>query len=86
MNFPIWLNKWIIRLKPIQHTTVWYWYRLINHSDFRLDDRYRYIDFWEELSIGWYEMRDEWIMKQPNFDPYNLSGRDLYYTYILSKK
>jgi len=25
-------------------------------------------------------------MSQPNFDPYNLSGRDPYYTYMMRKK
>jgi hypothetical protein len=25
-------------------------------------------------------------MSQPGFDPYNLSGRDSYYTYVMSKK
>ena len=43
-------------------------------------------DFWEDLNIGWVQMRDEYIMSQPNFDPYNLSGRDPYYSYMMRKK
>jgi hypothetical protein len=31
--------------------------------------------FWEEINLGYYQMRDEWIMKQQNFDPFNLKGR-----------
>jgi hypothetical protein len=31
-------------------------------------------------------MEDEYIMAQPNFDPYNLSGRDPYYSYMMRKK
>jgi hypothetical protein len=31
-------------------------------------------------------MKDEYIMSQPGFDPYNLSGRDPYYSYVMGKK
>ena len=41
--------------------------------------------FFEELCYGWIQMRDEHIMSQPNFDSYNLSGRDPYYTYMMTK-
>jgi hypothetical protein len=41
--------------------------------------------FWEELNLGYYQMKDEFLMSQPNFYPYNLSGRDLYYSYVLKK-
>lgn len=42
--------------------------------------------FWEEINSGYYQMRDSYLMSQPNFDPYNLSGRDPYYTYVLQRK
>lgn len=42
--------------------------------------------FWEELNSGYYCLRDEWIMSQPGLDPYNLSGRDPYYTYTMRSK
>jgi hypothetical protein len=42
--------------------------------------------FFEELNCGWYQMEDEYLMSQPGFDPYNLSGRDPYYTHMMSKK
>jgi hypothetical protein len=75
MDFPVFLNKWIIGFFPIKHTPFWHWYRLINHSYYRLDDHIRAQDFWEELNCGWIQMRDEYIMSQPNFDPWNLRGR-----------
>jgi hypothetical protein len=55
---------------------------------FRLDynDRIDYCAFWEEINVGYYQMQDDYLMSQPNFDPYNLSGRDPYYSYVMSKK
>jgi hypothetical protein len=63
----------------------WSWGNCI---EFRLDynDRIDYCAFWEELNLGYYQMEDEYLMSQPGFDPYNLSGRDPYYTYMMSKK
>ena len=43
-------------------------------------------DFWEALSIGWLNMEGEYNMSKPGFDPYNLSGRDSYYSYVMSQK
>lgn len=45
-----------------------------------------YYEYWEALSLGWIQMNDEYIMSQPNFDPYNLSGRDPYYSYSMRNK
>lgn len=72
-------------MKSWVENAYWSWKNCI---DFRLEynDIIDYKTFWEELNIGYIQMKDEWIMNQPNFDPYNLSGRDPYYTYILSKK
>jgi hypothetical protein len=64
------------------------WWSWGNCIQFRLDynDRIDYCAFWEELNTGYYQMEDEYIMSQPNFDSYNLSGRDPYYSYVMSKK
>ena len=64
------------------------WWSWGNCIHFRLDynDRIDYCAFWEELNIGYYQMQDEYIMTQEGFDPYNLSGRDPYYSYVMSKK
>jgi len=50
-----------------------------------LEDNIDRLAFFEELSAGYIEMQDEYMMNQPNFDPYNLSGRDPYYSYVMSK-
>ena len=54
---------------------------------FRLDynDNIDRCAFFEELNSGWNQMQDEWAMSQPGFDPYNLMGRDTYYTYMMNK-
>ena len=65
--------------------TYWSWRNCIA---FRLDynDPIDYCAFWEEINAGYYQMQDEYLMSQEGFDPYNLSGRDPYYTYMMSKK
>ena len=50
-----------------------------------LEDNIDRLAFFEELSAGYIEMQDEYMMNQPNFDPWNLSGRDSYYSYVMSK-
>ena len=60
MDFPVFLNKWIIGFKPIKYTIFWYWYRLINHSGWRMDDNQRYWDFWLNLNHGWDHMNYKW--------------------------
>lgn len=42
--------------------------------------------FWEELNLGYYQMRDDYLMNQPGFDPYNLSGRDSYYQSVMTAR
>ena len=56
MDFPVFLNKFILSLKPIKYTVFWYWYRLINHQYWRMDDHQRYSDFWLNLNHGWDHM------------------------------
>ena len=55
---------------------------------FRLDynDDIDRCAFFDELNWGYHQMMDEYIMSQEGFDPYNLRGRDGYYTYVMSKK
>jgi hypothetical protein len=66
----------------------WGFYLFSNAIYFRLtlEDNIDRCAFFEELSAGWIGMEDEHLMSQPGFDPYNLSGRDSYYTYVMSKK
>jgi hypothetical protein len=64
MDFPVFLNKWIIGFKPIKHTSFWYWFRLINHSDWRMDDHQRYWDFWLSINRGWDDMDYVWRFEE----------------------
>ena len=73
MNFPTFINKWIISNRFFKYSPFWYWFRLINHSDFRMDDNVRNRDFWLNLNEGWEDMQSEYRMSQPGFDPYNFS-------------
>ena len=77
-------KSWMKFVKWIEDC-YWSWRNCIG---FRLDynDRIDYCAFWEELNLVYYQMMDEYIMSQEGFDPYNLRGRDPYYTYIMSKK
>jgi len=66
----------------------WGFYAFSNALYFRLtlEDNIDRLAFFEELSAGYIEMTDEYLMSQPGFDPYNLSGRDPYYSYVMSQK
>jgi hypothetical protein len=65
MNFPMFLNKWIIGLKPIKYTPFWWWYRLISHQGFRFDDYHVWGEFWHSLNHGWEHM--EYVHKFEEF-------------------
>ena len=64
----------------------WSWANCIYFRFVDYNDRIDVAAFWEELNLGWVQMQDEYLMTQPNFDPYNLSGRDPYYSYMMRKK
>ena len=59
MNF----HKLIISNKFLRYTPFWCWYRLINHEDYRLDDRFLYQDFWNSINEGYSQMveDDRWM-------------------------
>jgi hypothetical protein len=62
----------------------WSWKNCID-ARLNLDDNIDRLMFFEELSSGFMQMTDEYIMSQPGFDPYNLSGRDPYYSEVLKR-
>ena len=64
----------------------WSWKCCIYSRFVEYNDRIDVAAFWEELNYGSTQMKDEYTMSQPGFDPYNLSGRDPYYTYMMRKK
>jgi len=64
MDFPIFLNKFIIGNKYLRHTSFWYWFRLANHSNWRMDDHQRYWDFWNSLNQGFLDMNYQWVFEK----------------------
>ena len=80
--------SWMKFLECKWEMIVWGFYVFSNAIYLRLTlkDNIDRLAFFEELSAGYIEMQDEYLMSQPGFDPYNLSGRDSYYSYVMSKK
>ena len=66
--------------------SLWNWANAISYRFAQYNDNIDRCAFFEELNYGWYQMRDEYIMSQPDFDPYNMSGRDHYYSYVMINK
>jgi hypothetical protein len=63
MNFPIFLNKWIISNRYLKYSPFWYWWKVMSHEDYRLDDRFLYQDFWNSINGGQTQMveDDKWM-------------------------
>jgi hypothetical protein len=60
VDFPVWLNKFIISNKYLKYSSFWWWYRLISHSNFRFDDYNIWDSFWSSLNGGWLDMNYKW--------------------------
>jgi hypothetical protein len=60
MDFPVFLNKWIISNKFLKYSPFWWWYRLMLHQGFRLDDYYVWKEFWMSLNQGYMDMNYKW--------------------------
>ena len=60
MNFPTFINKWIISNRLLRYTPFWWWYRLISHQGFRFDDYHLWKEFWSSLSGGWLDINYQW--------------------------
>ena len=71
------MKQWI-------ENSLWSWKNCID-ARLKLEDNIDRLMFFEELSSGFMQMRDEWMMSQPGFDPWNLEGRDAYYSYVMRK-
>ena len=56
MDFPVFLNKWIISNRFLRYRPIWWWYRLMCHEGFRLDDYGIWGEFWHSLNHGWQHM------------------------------
>jgi len=59
MNF----HKLIINNKFLRYTPFWWWFRLMDHEDYRFDDRFLYQDFWNSINEGYSQMveDDKWM-------------------------
>jgi hypothetical protein len=58
----------MIGFKPIRYTPFYYWLRLMNHQDYRLDDRHLCADFWYELNYSWWCMEYDAFIHSPEAD------------------
>ena len=76
----------ITQMKQWIEDAWWSWKNCIEFRFVNYNDNIDRLAFFEELSSGYIQMADEWIMSHPEFDPYNLSGRDLYYNYKMRNK
>ena len=56
MNFPVFLNKFIIGNRYLRYRPIWWWYRLMSHQGFRFDDYHIWESFWSSLNGGWLDM------------------------------
>lgn len=73
-----WITLFVISVLML--ITYWFeecWWSWKNCIDARLqlEDNIDRLAFFEELSWGYMQMEDEWIMTRPGFDPWNLRGR-----------
>lgn len=60
MDFPVFLNKFIIDNKYLRHSSFWWWWRLMSHQGFRFDDYYVWKEFWMSLNQGYMDMNYKW--------------------------
>ena len=63
MNFPTFINKWIISNRFLRYTPFWWWWRLMSHEGFRFDDYHIWGEFWSSLNGGWLDMNYKWAFE-----------------------
>jgi hypothetical protein len=61
----------------------WSWGCCIHSRFVDYNDNIDRCCFFEELNYGWYKMESDYRMSDPKFDPYNMRGRDVYYSYVM---
>lgn len=74
------LYKLITNNKFLRYSPFSYWFRLMNHQDYRFDDRHLYADFWHSLNAEWEHM--EYVYKFEEFWGKNAKPE----TIVLSQK
>ena len=60
MDFPVFLNKWIISNRFLRYKPIWWWYRLISHSGFRFDDYHIWTEFWYSINRGYVDAEQKY--------------------------
>ncbi len=58
------LTKFIATNRFLRHSPFYWWWRIINHSDFRLDDFHITREFWSAINQGWELMEYKWSFEE----------------------
>jgi len=53
MNLKMNLTKFIATNRFLRHSAFYWWWRVMNHDDFRLDDFTITREFWSAINQGW---------------------------------
>ena len=64
----------------------WSWGNCISFRFVDYNDNIDRLAFFCEISYGWVQMESDYRMSDPKFDPWNMGGRDVYYSYMMRKK
>jgi hypothetical protein len=58
------LNKIIMGNRYIKNSSFYWWWRVMNHDDFRLDDFAVTREFWSAINQGWELMEYKWVFEE----------------------
>ena len=58
------LTKFIATNRFLRHSAFYWWWRVINHDDFRLDDFTITREFWSAINQGWELMEYKWVFEE----------------------
>ena len=64
MNLKMNLTKFIATNRFLRHSAFYWWWRLMNHDDFRLDDFSITREFWSSINKGWELMEYKWVFEE----------------------
>jgi len=64
MNLKMNLTKFVATNRFLARTPIYWWWRLMNHDDFRLDDFTLTREFWSSINQGWELMEYKWVFEE----------------------
>ena len=64
MNLKMNLTKFIATNRFLARTPIYWWWRLMNHDDFRLDDFTLTREFFSSINQGWELMEYKWVFEE----------------------